>query len=175
MEWASKIGADTIIIILASCTLITAIITFLAQITGIFKKQIPLDYGFLVNDQIKNSLEVATGDPAKNIWLRFRNPKKNTLTGVVTDIHFIRPLTLSPTNEALTLIKDKTFHGKSEDNPYYQITHTELNIAGHQHMDFRVQLDTKGKSPGNYTVKVTAYSTQQDYKFKESDLTIIMK
>lgn len=175
MEWASKIDESTVIIILASFTLITAILTFLAQITGIFKKQIPLEYGFLVNDQIKSSLEVATGDPAKNIHLRFRNSKKNTLTGVVTDIHFIRPLSLSATKEALTIIEGKTFHGKTDDNPYYQITHTELNIAGHQHMDFRVQLNTKGKSPGNYTVKVTAYSTQQDYKFKESDLTIIMK
>jgi len=175
MEWLSKIDTNTVIMILAACTLITSILTFFAYVTGLFKRKIPLDYGFLVNDQIKSSLEVATGDPAKNIYLRFRNPKKNTLTGVVTEIRFIRPLSLSSTDEALTLIKGKTFHGKPEGNPYYWIMHTELKISGHQHMDFRVQLDTKGKSPGIYTVKVTAYSTQQDYKFKESGLTIIMK
>jgi hypothetical protein len=47
-------------------------------------------------------------------------------------------------------------------------------MAGGDNLDFRVELNTKGQSPGTFKVPVTIYSTQQDYKFKKSELKIKM-
>jgi len=100
---------------------------------------------------------------------------KTTLTGVVVDMRFLYPITLSGTESALSYIPGKTTHGRMPDKSFYHIRHSELDIVGHSDMDFRVELNTQGKSPGTYKVIVTVYSTQQDYKYMKSELTLIMK
>ncbi len=167
--------ATTAIIILAALTFLTAALTLMAATTDTFKRKIPIDFGFLLDGKIKNRIEVSTGDPAKNMPLRVRNIKRSILTGIVLDIRFFRPLFLSSTDKALTYFPGKTIHGKAADNSYYHILHTELNIPGHRHVDFNVELNTEGKTPGTYNIGVYAYSTQHDYKFKELNLSIVMK
>jgi hypothetical protein len=49
-----------------------------------------------------------------------------------------------------------------------------LEMVGRDDLDCRVELNTKGQSPGTYKTIVTIYSTQQDYKLRRSELTIKM-
>jgi hypothetical protein len=165
---------NTILIILGAGTLIVATLAFLATITDWFKKRIPIDHGFLLNGEIVNKLSLSTGDEAKPISLRFHNRGDTTLTGVILDIRFLKPLALSGTQAALTFIPGKTIHGRTEDKSYYLIRYSEIEMVGKDNIDFRVELNTKGKSPGMYKVLVTIYSTQQDYKYKKSELMINM-
>jgi len=119
---------------------------------------------------------LSTGDQAKQILFRFRNLSKLTLTGVVLDMRFQRPLTLSGTDRAVSVIPGKTKHGRVRvpGNTYYYILHSELDILGEDSFDYGVELDTKGQAPGTYTVLITAYTTQQDYKYKRFKLSIEM-
>ena len=165
---------SVVIIILAGGTLIVALLTFLASITDLFKKSIPIDYGFLFDGETVDKLGLSTGDPAKPVVLRFRNSSKCTLTGVVLDMRFHRPLRLSATNRALAVIPGKTEHAKAQDNSYYHIRISELEMFGEENFDYRVELDTKGINPGTYRISVTAYSTQQNYKYKKCDLVVDM-
>jgi len=167
--------ADPIMIIIGVATLTVAILTFLALVTSLFKQGIPVEFGFLIDDKIVQHLELATGDPAKPILIRFRNVSKSTLTGIVMDLRFYRPLTLSGTEQALSFIPGKTTHGRPPDNRYYQIRYSELEMPGDESMDFRIELSTEKKTPGTYRVCVTVYSAQQDYKYKKSDLSIQMR
>jgi len=166
---------NTILIIIAAATFIVAFLTLLASVTSWFKQNIPIQFGFLVDDKILQQIELSTGDSAKPIFLRFRNSGKGTLTGVVIDLRFYRPLTLSGTGQALTFIPGKTTHGQTPDNSYYLIRHSELEMVGDQDMDFRIELNTQNKAPGTYKVGVTAYSTQQDYKYKKAWLFLLMR
>ena len=165
---------NTILIILGAGTLIVATLAFLATITDWFKKRIPIDYGFLLNGEIVNNLSLSTGDEAKPISLRFHNRGDTTLTGVILDIRFLKPIALSGTQAALTFIPGKTIHGRTEDKSYYLIRYSEIEMVGKDNIDFRVELNTKGKSPGTYKVLVTIYSTQQDYKYSKSELMLNM-
>ena len=165
---------NIILIILGAGTLLVATLAFLATITDWFKKRIPIDYGFLLNEAIVNKLNLSTGDEAKPISLRFHNEGETTLTGVILDIRFLKPIVLSGTQKALTFFPGKTTHGQTEDKSYYLIRYSELEMVGRDNLDFRVELNTKGQSPGTYKVVVTIYSTQQDYKFKKSELIIKM-
>jgi hypothetical protein len=166
---------NIILIILAGATFLVAFLTFLASITSWFKQTISIEFGFLVDDAIVQQIELATGDPAKPICLRFRNSGKGTLTGVVFDIRFHRPLALSSTGEALSFIPGKTTHGRTPDNSYYLIRYSELEMVGDADMDFRVELNTQNMTPGTYKVGVTIYSTQQNSKYSKSELSILMK
>ncbi len=47
-------------------------------------------------------------------------------------------------------------------------------LLGQKHLDFRVELNTKDKSPGVYQVRVAVYSTQSTHKFKKAELSIHM-
>jgi hypothetical protein len=166
--------ADIVPIVLGAGTLAVAALTFLASVTNWFKRSIPIEYGFLVDDSIVKNLNLSTGDPAKPINLRFHNSAQTTLTGVVLDIRFLHPLALSGTQTALSFMPGKTTHARTADGSYYLIRYSELEMVGQDKLDFRVELNTQGKSPGTYKVLVTAYSTQQDYKYKKSDLFIRM-
>jgi len=165
---------NTTLIILGSGTLIVATLGFLATITDWFKKRIPIDYGFLLNGEIVNNLSLSTGDEAKPISLRFHNRGDTTLTGVILDIRFLQPIGLSGTQAALTFLPGKTIHGRTEDKSYYLIRYSEIEMVAKDNIDFRVELNTKGTSPGMYKVLVTIYSTQQDYKYSKSELIINM-
>jgi hypothetical protein len=160
--------------ILGVGTFLVATLAFLAMITDLFKKRIPISYGFLLNEQTVNELDLSTGDEAKPIFLRFRNIGETTLTGVILDIRFLKPIVLSATKTALTYFPGKIIHGRTEDESYYWIRHSELVILGKDKLDFRVELNTKGQSPGTYKVIITIYSTQQAYKLKKSELLIKM-
>jgi len=165
---------NAILILLAGATLIVATLTYLATITKLFKRKVPIDCGFLLNESIVDKLNLSTGDPAKTIRLRFRNSSKLTLTGIVLDMRFQRPLTLSASNTALAVVPGKTKHGRVSGNAYYHILLSELDMFGKEDFDYRVELDTKGKNPGAYTILVTAYPTQQNYKYKRFKLSIKM-
>jgi len=94
---------DTIRLVLQGVTLIVASLGFLAVITNWFKRTIPIQFGFLRDEKIIDLLNIATGDPAKQLFLRFHNSEKLTLTGLVLDIRFHRPIALSGTEQALKL------------------------------------------------------------------------
>ena len=166
---------SNILILLTASTFVVASLAFLSRVTDWFKKTIPVSFGFLLNEQIIKELVLATGDPAKPVSLRFHNSGKTTLTGVVLDIRFLKPLVLSSTKQAITYIPGKTVHGRTSDGSFYHYQHSELVIVGHDNMDFRVELNTEGQSPGTYQVMVTVYSTQQAYKYKKSTLSIVMQ
>jgi len=167
---------NAILIVLAGATLIVATLTCLATITKLFKRKVPIDCGFLLDERIVKKLNLSTGDEAKPIFLRFRNSSKLTLTGVVLDMRFQRPLALSSTKTALAFIIGKTKHGRVSEsgNAYYHILLSELDIFGKGDFDYRVELNTKGKRPGKYTILVTAHSTPHDYKYKKFKLYIKM-
>lgn len=162
-------------IFIGGATFIVALLAFLASVTSWFERTIPIKFGFLVNGRIVQQIELSTGDPAKPILLRFCNFGKGILTGVVLDMRFYRPLGLSGTGQALTFIPGKTTHGQIPDNSYYLIRHSELEMVGHQNMDFRVELNTQNMTPGTYKVGVIVYSTQQHYKYKKAELSISMR
>ncbi len=163
-------------IIIGALTFVIAVCVLLASITSWFKQSIPIEFGFLVNDKIVQQIELSTGDPAKPISLRFCNSGKCTLIGVTLNIRFHRPLKLSATKTALTIIPDKTDHGQTPDNRYYSILYKEIAMVGEEYKDFTVELNTQSMNIGTYTIGVTAYSTQQlDYKYKKSELSIFMK
>ena len=163
------------LIVLTAATFIVVLLTLFALITPWFKQGIPIQLGFLIDNRIVEQVELSTGDEAKPVILRFHNRGKGTLTGLVLDIRFHRPLALSGTGEALNVIPGKTIHGRPPDNSYYLIRYTELEMVGHQDMDFRVELNTQNKTPGTYKVGVTAYSTRLDYKYKKVELSILMR
>lgn len=164
-----------ILIIIGMATLIVATLTFLASVRSWFKQGIPVEFGFLINNKIVQRIEIATGDPAKPLLIRFQNVSKSTLTGIVMDLRFYRPLGLSGTGQALSVIPGKTTHGRPPDNKYYHIRYSELEMPGDESMDFRIELSTENKTPGTYRVGITVYSIQQDYKYKKAYLLIHMK
>ena len=166
---------NVILITIAGATFVVALFAFLALVTSWFKQTIPIQFGFLMDDKIFQQMELSTGDPAKPIFLRFHNLGKGTLTGVVLDIRFYRPLLLSGTGQALSFLPGKTTHGRTPDKSYYLIRYSELEMVGDEDMDFRVELNIQNQTPGTYKVGITAYSTQQDHKYKKSELSIFMK
>jgi hypothetical protein len=42
-------------------------------------------------------------------------------------------------------------------------------------MDFRIEQNTQNKSPDEYFIIITVYSTQQTFKYNKATLTIEMK
>ena len=69
-----KIAVATLLV--AIIALIFTGLTFFASITSWFKHSIPIEFGFLVNGRIIQSIELSTGDPAKwsNPRLLFDQP-----------------------------------------------------------------------------------------------------
>jgi uncharacterized membrane protein len=65
-------------------------------------------------------------------------------------------------------------HGRVQDESYYLIRYSELDLPGETDIDFRVELNTQNKTPGTYKVSVIAYSTQQSYNYKKQDLSLVM-
>jgi hypothetical protein len=158
--------------ILQVCILLVATLGFLAIITDWFKKRIPISCGFLFDEKIVDQLLLYTGDEAKKIILRFINKGETTLTGVILDIRFLKPLVLSATGTALIFYRGKPEHGRVEDGSYYMIKYSELIFLGKEKLDSPVELNTKGQLAGTYKVVVTIYSTQHEYKLKKSELLI---
>ena len=170
---------DYIITIIAAATLVCAAFTFLAIVTDWFKRRIPLEFGFLLDDKIVPKLNVSTGDPAKRIFLRFHNSSKATLLGLILDVRFLAPLILSATQEAIVVPIDgqnptPLNHGRLADKSCYWIRCADLSMLGDANWDLRVELNTQGMTPGTYKVQITVYSTQQNYKYKQSELLITM-
>ncbi len=165
---------NVILVLLGAGTLLVALLTFLATVTDWLKSRIPIACGFLLNEKMVSELSLSTGDEAKPVFLRFHNKGETTLTGVVLDIRLLKPIVLSGTEKALTFIPGKTIHGRTENKGYYLIRYSELEMVGGDNLDSRVELNTKGQSPGTYKVLVTAYSTQNDYKLRRSELMIVM-
>lgn len=160
---------DFAIAIIAFATLVVAFITLL---NSIIQRTIPVEFGFLYNDAIVKSLVLSSGDEAKPIKLRFRNTSSTTLIGLVFNIEFLDPIRLSGTGSALTVIPGQTEHGRVEDQSYYLIRYRDILLPGKQEIDFRVEIDTRNQSPGNSIIVVTVYSTQADFKFKKTELTM---
>ena len=131
----------------------------------------------MLNERVLDELDISSGDPAKPIQFRLHNKSKRTLTGVVIDIRFLQPLALSGTNTAisfqpLSFKPGKTIRGRIQDGSYYLIRFTELEIVGHTNLDLKVELNTTNKSPGTYTIIVTVYSTQQDFKYGKEEIQV---
>ena len=163
------------IIVIGIATFVTALATFLNSVFDWFRRRLPVRFGFLLNDKIVDQLQVASGDPAKPIHLRLHNFSKTTLTGVVLDMRFLRPLALSATDKALSIIPGKTAHGHIEAENHYWIRHSDLVIPGDDHLNFGVELNTKGISPGTYRVLVKMFTTMEIYKIRETELKITLK
>ena len=161
-------------IIIISLTFIVSLFSLLNSTTNLFKKRIPIKFGFKYNDQIVNKLEVTSGDPEKVIQFRFINSTKSTLKDIIIELMFTRPLSLSGTNHALTLF-GRTRHGPSEHNKYYLIRYFDLIFYGKKHLDFKVELNTKSKSPGDYKIVVNVYSESDKYKLLNQDLVLQIK
>ncbi len=148
-------------------------LSFLGKFTDWFKREVPLDFGFLSNDKIVDVLSISTGDPAKLITFRFRNESKITLTGVTLEIRIFRPLVLSPTGSAIRDIDSgRTKHGREKGNKYYYIIHSDLVIGGHYGIEKRVELNTQNITPGIYKVEILAFTTLQSYKYSRKRLSL---
>lgn len=167
-------GADVeiVLLIVAVGTLIVALLTFTAAVTGWFKRTVPVECGFLRDDVLVGDLAVSTGDNAKPVVIRLRNKAKTTLAGLVVELRFLRPLSLSSTNHALALPPGTHAFGRVEDGSYYVIRHSDFDLAPEERLDYRVELDLTGVSPGTGRVPVTIYSVQQDYKYLKKELTL---
>lgn len=163
-----------ILLLVAIATFVAAALTFLASVTDWFKREIPVEFGFLFNDSIVNKLDLSSGDAAKPISLRFCNTGRTTLAGLVFNMEFMEPISLSGTDKTLTLVPGKTVHGRIPDQNYYLIRYEDIMLLGQRQLDFRVELNTKDKSPGIFQVFVTVYSTQSHHKFKKAELSIHM-
>ena len=177
MDFCEQTMTDYITTIIAAATLVCAVFTLLAIVTDWFKRRIPLEYGFFRDDKIVTELKVSTGDPAKRILLRFHNSSKTTLVGVILDVRFLAPLVLSATQSAIVVpIDDKDpnppKHGRLADERCYWIRCSEVSMLGDANWDLRVELNTQVITPGTYKVRITVYSTQQNYKYKQSELMI---
>ena len=162
---------NLILILIGLGTFSVALFTFLSIITEWFKRKIPLEFGFLLDNATTTQLNISSGDPSKPIFLRFHNTSKTTLTGVVLDIRIIRPLRLS-SGRAVTYIPGKTIHGRSPGNAFYHIRHSELVLFGNDTLDFRIMLNTSGLTPGTYRIESAAYSSEQNFKYKKIELII---
>jgi len=163
-----------ILLLVSIGTCVAAVLTFLASVTDWLKREIPVEFGFLSNDSIVHKLGLSSGDSAKPISLRFRNTGRTTLAGLVFNIEFMDSISLSGTDRALTLVPGKTVHGRVADQKYYLIRYEDIMLLGQHQLDFRVELNTKDKSPGTSRVIVTVHSTQSHYKFKKAELSIQM-
>ncbi len=150
-------------------------LSFLSKFTDWFKGEIPLEFGFRSNNKIVNELSIPVGHPLKPITLRFLNNKKITLTGVSYEILIYRPLILSSTGSAIRgtdMTGDKIRHGHSEDNSFYWIHQSKLDIGGHRAVDLRVELNTENITPGTYRIEIDAQTTLREYKYKRERLSL---
>ena len=163
---------NLILILIGLGTFSVALFTFLSIITDCFKRKIPLEFGFLLDNATTTQLNLSSGDPAKPIFLRFHNTSKTTLTGIVLDIRVMRPLSISGTDHALTYIPGKTIHGKPPGNAFYHIRYSELVLFGNDKLDIKIELNTTRLTPGTYKIESTAYSSEQDFKYKKIELII---
>jgi len=162
-------------LIFAGLAFAVALLSFLASVTSLFKHTIPVEFGFLFDNKIVQDLDVKTGDPAKNISLRFHNSAKSPLTGVILDVRVRQPLALSGTSEALSfstlnLLPEQIKHGRTPD--FYLIRLSEVNMIGDQNLDFGMELNTQGIRPGTYKIDVLISSLKQNYKDKKAELSV---
>ena len=143
------------LLFVASGTFLLAGLTFLSFTTDWFKRKIPVEFGFIFNDSIANKLSLSSGDAAKPISLRFRNSGRTTLLGLVFNIELLEPISISGSNSAITEFPGKTIHGRFTDQGYYLIRYEDVLLLGQGQLDFRVELNTRDKSPGVHRVLVT--------------------
>ena len=163
----------TILVLITS--ILTIIITTVVLRTDFLKTKIPIKFGFFINNEIVNKLEIVSGDPAKRIPFKIHNTSKTTITGVILDIRFLQPLALSGTDSALTEIQDHTMHGRSSDKSFYLINYSDFKILGDGQFNIFVELNTNNISPGTYIIEVRIDTIQKDYKYKKFTLFIDMK
>ena len=162
------------VIIIASLTLFFTVLLFINSITSWFKKKVPIKFGFIYNDHIVDTLEVNSGDSEKVIQFRFLNTTESTIKDIIIEFKMIRPLSLSGSNHALT-VSSNTKHGPSKGNMYYLIEYSDLIFLGKKYKDFKVELNTKGKSPGDYRIAVNVYSKSDKFKLISKDLILNIK
>lgn len=169
-RWGTEV--NTALLIVSTGTFVVALLTLLAAVTGWLKRKVPVDCGFLMDGSMVTDLKVSTGDSAKPVVIRLRNKSKTTVTGLVVDMRFLQPLSLSATSTALSLPPGNTEHGRVPDGSYYLVRRTDFDLSPEETLDFRVELNMSGLTPGTARVQVTVYSTQQDYKYRKSSLIL---
>lgn len=161
-----------LLLIITFVTLLITYLIFANSITYWFKPKIPIKFGFKINNQILNKLEVQSGDPNKRIILHFKNKESITLSNIVIDIKFHRPLSLSGSNTAITIIPDHTSKNRSEK--YYNLTYYDIPFYPEDTRDFPTEIDTDRKL-GKYKISVLLYSINDKYKKKKKDLILSIK
>jgi hypothetical protein len=150
-------------------------LSIINKFTDWFKCEIPIEFGFLLNDKIVSELSIPVGHPIEPIIFRFRNHKRITLTGVSYEIRIYRPLKLSSTGQAIrytNIIGDKLMHGPSEENKCYWIHQSKLDIGGHRAVNLRVELNTGNITPGTYRIEIDCHTTLREYKYKRETLSL---
>jgi hypothetical protein len=155
--------------------IVNFILGILPFLSNFIKGEIPLEFGFLSNNKIVNELSIPVGHPIEPITFKFRNNKKITLTGVSYEIRIYRPLVLSSTGSAIRytdMIGDQIKHGKANDNSYYWIHQSKLDIGGHRGVDLQVELNTENITPGTYRIEIDGQTTLREYKYKRERLTL---
>ena len=160
------------ILSIAIATFLVAMLAFLASVTDLFKKLIPVEIGLYSDQKLMEELALSSGDSAKPLILQLKNNSKLTLTGVVLELKLMRPLSLSGTETALTSIPGKTVHGRFNEAGYYLIRYSDLELRGQELIDFKIELNTNEKNPDTYFIRSTVFSTQKEYKIKEVELRV---
>ncbi len=150
-------------------TLIISYLIFANSTTSWFKPEIPVDFGFWVDEKLKKKIIVSSGDPEKRLILRFINKRSNTISNVVIDIKFIRPLALSGTNTALTVVEGHT--KRISNDKYYNLTYLNIPFYPNEKREFPTEINTNKKF-GKHKVLVSIFSTNDKYKVKKKVLKI---
>lgn len=163
---------DVAVLVIAAATLLVAVLAFLAVVTDWLKRTIPVEVGFLHDESVVVELPVSTGDKAKPITIRIHNKAKTTVTGLVLDMRFLKPLSLSGTGTALSMPLGDSVHGRVPDGSYYLVRYSAFDLFPDQSLDFRVELNLTDTAPQAGRVRTTVYSSQQDYKYRKADLIL---
>ena len=158
-----------LLLIISFVTLIITYFIFANSISNWFKPEIPVDLGFWVDEKLKKRIIVSSGDPEKRLVLRFINKRSNTISNVVIDIKFIRPLALSGTNTALTVVEGHT--NRTRSDKYYNLTYLNIPFYPNEKRDFPTEINTDKKF-GKHKVLVSIFSTNDKYKVKKKVLRI---
>ncbi len=164
---------EAAVLVIASLTLVAAILAIFASSRFWFRPRIPIESGFLYNGQIEKELTVATGDTEKPIQIRFYNNSDFSLTNVVLDLKLKYPIALSGSPQAVPVIPNRTHQGRVPDKSYYHLFYYGLPFYAKESMDFRIELNTKGITPGRYEVVINIHTEQREHKTKKK--TIFLK
>jgi hypothetical protein len=157
---------------------VAVVVAILAATTDVFKRKVSIGFGFLHNDQIKDKIEVSTGDPAKKLVFRFQNNSEFVLSGIIIDMRFMNPIALSGTASAVSQLvgnRGATYHHRVPDQSYYLINHSAVVLLGEEHFDYPMEINTHEKAPGEYSIEIRIFSTKGDRKSLNRRLSLILR